>query len=112
MAAIDLPTQLRQFVQDHASGWKHDEWLGLLFQLSESGFDTVDEAGIGLALEHERLVQTLAKMDIKGLGPKRIEALADHFGTLWNLMDAPPEAVAEAPGVPSALAHRIIEVLQ
>lgn len=112
MATDRLTRELRVFVKEHLHGWSHDEWLGLLFYLSESGIDTADEAALGLALERERLTQILANLDIKGLGPKRREALATRFGTLWALMEASPEEIAEVPGVLPALARQISDVLQ
>lgn len=112
MSEEDLHSELRRFVQDHPNGWSHDDWLRLLFQLSELGYDTADEDRIGLALEQQRLARALAETRLKGLGPKRIDALAEHFKTLWNLKDASPEEVAGVPGVPQALAQRIVERLR
>lgn len=112
MAADALLTELRAFLSDHPNGWSHDEWLGLLFHLSESGIDTSDEDHIGLALERERLHRTLENLDIKGLGPKRREAIASQFGTLWNLMSASEDDVAAVPGLTRSLAHQISDVLQ
>jgi excinuclease UvrABC nuclease subunit len=71
-----------------------------------------DSDGIGLALESERLAQVLRRMEIKGLGPKRIEALANHYGTLWNLMVASSEDVATLPNINRDLAEQILAVLQ
>lgn len=102
-----LKKELRGFLEEHPDGWSHDDWLRLLFHLSESGYDTVDEDGIGLALERERLTRTLADLEVKGLGPRRIQAVVDHFDTLWNLKDAPPEAITEVPGVPKTVAREL-----
>ena len=112
MGSQDLLRELRSFLLDHPHGWSHDEWLGLLYHLSQKGIDTDDEKGIGLVLERERLTHTLGNLSIKGLGPKRREALADRFGSLWNLMEASPEEIAQVPGVPRSLADQISDVLQ
>jgi len=112
MATDKLLPQLRAFVQNHPHGWSHDEWLGLLYHLSEDGIDTRDEGHIGLALERERLLHTLGNLGIKGLGPKRREALADRFGSLWTLMEASPEEIAGVPGIQRSLAEQLADVLQ
>jgi NAD-dependent DNA ligase len=112
MATDRISKEIRHFVQAHPHGWRHDEWLGFLYHLTQNGISTENEAAIGMALERERLSHTLGNMDIKGLGPKRREALADRFGTLWNLLEASPEEIARVPGVPRSLADQISEVLQ
>ncbi len=112
MATDTLISHLRSFVQEHPHGWSHDEWLGLLFHLSQNGIDTGNEDAIGLALERERLLHTLGNLSIQGLGPKRREALATHFGSLWNLMEATPDEIAGVPGLHRTLAHQISDVLQ
>ena len=112
MASQDLLRELRSFVMEHPHGWSHDEWLGLLYHLTQKGIDTDDEKGIGLVLERERLMHTLGNLSIKGLGPKRREALAARFGSLWNLMEASPEEIAQVPGIHRSLADQISDVLQ
>lgn len=112
MTTNNLLRELRSFVLDHPQGWSHDEWLGLLYHLSQKGIDTDDENRIGLALERERLAHTLGNLRVKGLGPKRKEALVTRFGTIWNLMEASPAEIAQVKGVPQALADQISEVLQ
>jgi len=112
MATDNLTRELESFVQDHPNGWSHDEWLELLYHLSQKGHDTRNEDAIGLALERERLVQTLGQLEIRGLGPKRREALATRFGTLWSLMEATPEEIAGVPGLHRTLADQISDVLQ
>jgi hypothetical protein len=112
MATENLLSEIRRFVLDHPQGWRHDEWLGLLYHLSQNGINTENEESIGLVLERERLLQTLGNLSIKGLGQKRREALATHFGTLWSLMEASPEEIAQVPGVPRSLADQIADVLQ
>ena len=112
MATENLHHEITRFVEDHPHGWTHEEWLGLLHHLSLTGVTVADEGTIGLSLERERLTRVLGNLEIKGLGPKRREALTARFGTLWNLMDASPEEIARVPGVPLSLAHQISDVLQ
>lgn len=112
MTNNDLATELRRFVDGHPEGWNHGDWLGFLHALSEGGHDTSDGDAIGLALETERLSRYLEGMKIKGLGPKRIAALAGHFGTLWNLRSASLEELAQLPKVPRAMAEQILEALR
>lgn len=107
MPAKKLSTELLAFVEAHPDGWSHDDWLGLLYQLTEAGFDTADEDGIGLALERARVVRTLREMSIKGLGAKRIETVADRFGTLWNLRNASSDTMREVAGLPPTVAHEV-----
>jgi hypothetical protein len=107
-----LDFELRRYVDEHPEGWGHDQWLGFLRYLSEDGHDVSHSDALGLALEHLRLVKVLEHMEIKGLGPKRIEAIAKRYGTLWNLMAASPDDVASLPSVNRSLAEQILEVLQ
>ena len=80
--------ELRTFVQAHPGGWSHHVRLGVLAALTDAGADTSDPARIGAELEHERLLSALEDADVKGLGPKRREALAEHFGRLHDLRRA------------------------
>ena len=79
--------QLRAFVQTHPSGWNHHDWLALLAELTDAGVDTSDPDRIGAELEHERILAVLESVDLKGLGPKRRQALADHARTLDRMVD-------------------------
>jgi len=107
-----LRTQLRAFVYAHPHGWNHHEWLELLAGLTDAGVDTTNPDQIGTALEQDRLLAFLEGLDIKGLGPKRREALAAHFGGLWNLEHASAEAIAQMPGFHPALAKAIHKALR
>ena len=97
--------ELRAFVAEHPDGWNHHEWTELLDRLRERGHETGDADSIGAELELERLSSSLA--GLSGVGPRRVEALARHFGTLWALRHASPEEIAAVPGIPRALAERI-----
>ncbi len=108
----DLKFELSRFAQDHPQGWGHAEWLGLLNDLRNAGHDVSDSDSVGLALEGERLFQTLLRMEVKGLGPKRIQAVVSNFGTLWNLMNATPEEVSLLTKLPRSLAEEVLDILQ
>lgn len=108
----DFRGQLRDFVNEHREGWNHHEWLGLLAQLSDAGVDTSDPEGIGTALEQERVLAFLEGLELRGLGPKRREALAAHFPRMWDLERASVEDIAEVPSFHKGLAEAIYEALR
>ena len=108
----DISSEVRRFVQEHPDGWGHDDWTGFLMHLAHEGHDVSDPDGIGLRVEHARLVQVLSRLEVKGLGPKRTRAIADHFGTVWNLTCASSEEMAGTAGIPWALADQISKALQ
>lgn len=98
---------LRDFVLAHQQGWNHHEWLGLLAELTDAGFDTSDPDHIGLALERERVQQLLEGAPVRGLGPKRREAVADRFATAWNLRHATVEDLGAIPSFHEKLAQEL-----
>jgi len=108
MTTHDFGAEIRRFASEHPEGWNHDHWTGFLQDLSEKGHDVSDGDAVGLALESEHLSQVLRRMNLKGLGPKRIDSLAGHFGTLWNLKSASPEDLAQLPSVPLSMAEKIL----
>lgn len=105
----DREREIKEFVQAHAHGWDHGAWVGFLDHLRGMGQDVSDPDGIGLALEQERLRNTLREARVKGLGPKRIDAIAGEFGTLYNLQVAGGSEIAARTRVPSKLAHEVAE---
>jgi hypothetical protein len=104
--------RLREFVSRHPDGWSHAEWEGLLAELRDAGIDTGDPQTIGTALEYERLLVVLERTPVKGLGPKRREALADRFGRLWDLRRASVDEIAELPSFHRGLAAALHEALR
>lgn len=98
-------TCLMDFVLTHQHGWNHHDWLGLLSELTDAGFDTSDPDHIGMALERERVRQLLEDAAVRGLGPKRREAVADRFATAWNLQHASVEDLREIPTLHEKLAR-------
>ena len=104
--------QLRSFVEDHPDGWNHDDWMGLLAELEATGSDVSDPQTIGLYLERTRLQWELTRRSVKGLGPKRSEALVDRFQTLWSLRHASVDEVAEVPTITRGLAEKVVQAIQ
>ena len=99
--------RLHDFALAHAEGWNHQEWLSLLAELTDAGVDTGDPDAIGAALERERVLVFLEQAGVKGLGPKRREALVDRFGGLWALRHATAEEIAEIPTFHRGLAEAV-----
>lgn len=107
-----MKQHLQAFIEAHSHGWDHHEWLGLLAELEAAGVDVSDPDAIGYELENERLAAELRRQGVQGLGPKRIEAVVDRFGTLWNLQHAEVEDVAEIRTIPGALAERVVAAVR
>jgi len=103
--------QLRSFVEGHPGGWNHHDWLGLLAELADAGMDISDPSRIGMELEHERVLAVLEKVDVKGLGPKRREALARRFGQIRELHGASTEEIAGLPSFHQGLADAVHRAL-
>jgi excinuclease UvrABC nuclease subunit len=99
---------LREFVAAHPDGWGHGEWEALLAELKSRKLDARDEVAIGAALERERLLATLERAGVKGVGPKRRNALADRFGRLWELQHASASEVAEGAGLTAEQAEAVL----
>lgn len=107
-----MKERLRAFVERHPEGWNHDEWMGLLSQLQQDGADVGDPQQVGRALERTRLEWELSRRPVKGLGPKRSEAIVARFGTVWGLRQASVEEVAEVPTITRTLAERVVQAMQ
>ncbi len=103
--------QLRDFVNAHPHGWTHHDWLELLAQLTDAGVDTSDPDAIGTALEQERVLAHLESLGVKGLGPRRREAVAGRFIRLWDLEHASVDALAEIPSFTRSLAETLHNAL-
>jgi len=104
--------QLRAFVDGHPHGWSHHEWLELLAALTDEGVDTTEPDQIGAALEQERVLAFLEGLGLKGLGPKRREALAAHFGRLWDLRHASADEIGQIPSFHPGLAEALHKALR
>jgi len=102
---------IRSFVAEHPSGWNHSDWTQLLATLDAYGEDVSSPAWVGEALERTRLASVLAGRKIKGLGPKRIEAIVDRFGTLWNARHASASDFASIATIPTRLAEALEDSL-
>ncbi len=106
-----MQEQLRAFVERHPDGWNHEDWLGLLAELRQAGTATADEEAIGTELERVRLESVLETRSVKGLGPKRKEALVARFPTLWDLRQASVDDLAGVPAIPRSLAQQIVRAI-
>jgi excinuclease UvrABC nuclease subunit len=103
----DLRQDLREFATARPSGWSHEDWLEFLAYLRERGHDTSNADTIGLDLERERLAAVLA--GVPGLGPRRMQAVLDRFGSVWNLGRARIDEIASVPTIHRGLAEQIAQ---
>jgi hypothetical protein len=106
-----MTARLHAFVKAHPDGWNHEEWLGLLADLEGEGVGVGEHDEIGARLERTRLEWELQRRAIPGLGPKRSEAIAKRFGTLWRLRHASVEEVARVPSMNRTLAEKVLGAL-
>ena len=104
--------RLRAFVERHPEGWNHEEWMRLLSELQQDGADVGDPAQVGRVLERTRLEWELSRRQVKGLGPKRSEALVARFESLWGLRQASVDEVAQVPTITRPLAERVLQAIQ
>ena len=102
---------LRGFVASHEEGWNHHEWLALLAELTDAGFDTSNPDHIGMELERERVKLFLEQASVRGLGPKRRDAIAERFSTVWNLRHASVDDLSDIPSFHKGLANALHEAL-
>lgn len=108
-----MEQHLNAFIEAHPEGWGHDQWLGLLADLEEKGFDVSDPTAIGYELEARRLAWELRRRGVPGLGPKRIDAVVEHFGTLWSLRHADVEDFADIKkSVPGKVAEKVVAAVR
>lgn len=102
----DLRKDLRAFAGARPDGWGHDDWLRFLEDLEQRGHNINDRDAIGSMLERERLVLALEK--VPGVGPRRVQSIADRYGYLWRLRETNAEQLAREANVPQAVAERVI----
>lgn len=107
-----MEKHLRAFIEAHPGGWHHQDWLEFLGELERDGFDVSDTDGIGWELERERLSWELRRKGVPGLGPKRIDAVVDRFGTLWSLRHAEVEELAQIKTIHGKLAEKVIDAVR
>lgn len=107
-----MEKHLRAFIEAHPNGWQHQNWLELLADLEQKGFDVSDTEVIGWELERERLSWELRRKGVPGLGPKRIDAVVERFGSLWSLRQAEPEDVARIKTIPGKLAEKVVAAVR
>ena len=104
-----MSARLNAFVESHPTGWNHDEWLALLSDLGQGGTDVSNPDVIGAELEKTRVTWELRRRGVPGLGPKRLEAIANRFGTIQELQGASVDEMARVPGMNRALAEKIVD---
>ncbi len=102
-----LMDELKSFVETHPDGWNDGDWNQLLTQLNQEGHDTSDREQIGWTLEQERLAFAIRRKEIPGFGAKRIQAVVERFGTVWNLRHASASDIAEIPTIHKSLAEKL-----
>jgi hypothetical protein len=108
-----MEQHLKAFIETHPDGWDHFQWLGLLADLEDNGFDVSDPTAIGRELENHRLAWELRRREVPGLGPKRIDAVVEHFGTLWSLRHADVEDFADIKkSVPGKVAEKVVAAVR
>jgi hypothetical protein len=107
--AGDLRSEVRDFASARPEGWDHNDWLTFLDHLSSRGHDTTDQEQIGRMLERERLGIVLSQ--VRGLGPKRVDALVDRFDTLWSARRADVDDIAAVTGMTRPLAEKVRQAL-
>ena len=103
-----LTAQLREFVTEQEGNWYDRDWVRLLDRLEAQGIEVEDVDSLGLALESERLRWVLERAKIRGLGPKRIATVVDHYPSIWHLRRARPEDVAALPSLYPRLATEVL----
>lgn len=106
-----LRGRLRDFAAGHPHGWEHHDWLGLLSELSEAGMDVSDAETIGASLEEQRLDVVLESLDVRGLGPKRRQAVVSRFERLWDLRQASVDDLKGLPSFHRGLAQALHDAL-
>ena len=106
-----LDSEVQRFVDEHPDGWSHEDWGYFLAQLSANQVDITDVDQVGARLEAERLRRVLLTAGVDGLGPKRVDAIVEKFGSVWNLRQAHAEQVASIPTIPRRLAEETISRL-
>jgi len=103
-----LESEVKEFVAEHPDGWSHEDWNRLLDKLSARKIEVADTDQLGVRLEAERLRQVLLRASVRGLGPKRVDAIVEKYGNLWNLRQANPEQLAGIPTMPLRLAQETL----
>lgn len=104
-----LRKDLRDFAVARPDGWGHDDWLRFLEHLEQRGHNIADRDAIGSLLERERLALALER--IPGVGPRRVQSIADRYGYLWRLRETSAEQLSREANVPRAIAVRVLEAI-
>lgn len=103
----DLRRDLRDFASGRPEGWNHEDWMGFLEHLQSRGHNVNDRDQIGAALERERL--SLALEQVQGMGPARVNSIAERYGNIWSLRNTSVDDLARDADIPHPLAERVLE---
>ncbi len=101
----DLKKDLREFASARPQGWNHEDWLAFLEDLQSRGHNISDREAIGVALERERLLMALGQ--VRGIGPLKRQAIAEHYNNLWELRHADPNEISTVGSISLVDAERI-----
>jgi len=103
-----LETAITEFVGAHPNGWSHWEWEQFLASLSARKVKVSNADEVGALLEAERLRRALQGAGVAGLGPRRVEALVQRFGSVANLRSAGPDQLGAIPTVPRRMLEETV----
>ena len=81
---------------------------------SLEGFGAVSARNLVQAIERSKeqpFSRVLFALGVPGIGLVNARALADHFRSMWALIEATPEAIEETPGIGPVLARTIAQTL-
>lgn len=106
----DLRRDLRDFASGRPDGWNHEDWMGFLEHLQSRGHNINDRDQIGTMLERERLAVVLEK--VQGMGPARVNAIAERYGSIWNLRNTSAEDLSRDASIPQPLAEKVVEAVR
>jgi ERCC4-type nuclease len=106
-----LDSAVQQFVAEHPHGWSHSDWEQLLGELSAKRVKVGDVDQLGVRLEAERLRQSLRAARVNGLGPKRVDAIVERFGSVEKLRHASPDDLAGIRTIPRRMAEELLTQL-
>ena len=107
-----LRQMLRKFVTDHPHGWDHHAWERLLGDLRGAGLKAGEPTELGLELERMRVLLLLEGLPVKGLGPKRREAVATLFPHVWDLQKATTDELLQLPSFTRKIAEDVLAAIR
>lgn len=106
----DLRQDLREFASGRPDGWNHEDWMGFLEHLQSRGHNINDRDQIGTMLERERLAVVLER--VQGMGPARVNSIAERYGNIWNLRNTSAEDLSRDASIPQPLAEKVVQAVR